>query len=418
MDSLFNAICVLVTAAVALTFVPGFRLRERSLLSMRDQGTALLVFILLGLVEEVSVLRSGLVDGERIVAVCAAGLLAGPLVGGTVGLFVTWLAVGYDGLPLGSVGFSILCGGLAGGWLHQWRRHLAQHPLTGFGLTVGVSLLRSGFFFLYVSSSGAALYPFGEIGMAAILQGLGTALILAIVEQVRDCDEQTRAASSAELRALQSRMNPHFLSNALNVLAALATIAPREIPSATGQLRYFLRARFDEPERALVALAEELALVRAYLEIESLRLGDRLIFEQAIDAGLAEALIPPFSLQPLVENAVQHGLQSSSKAGCVRLTVRRRIGEWLDMTVSDDGAGLPSTEIEQIFFAGRQRVHALTLLRRRLQGLFGRAFQLEVRSELGEGTTVTMRIPLQTGFEVVRRSSETMAPAIGQVAPS
>ena len=98
--------------------------------------------------------------------------------------------------------------------------------------------------------------------------------------------------------------------------------------------------------------------MRAYLEIESLRLGDRLILEQAIDPGLAEALIPPFSLQPLVENAVQHGLQSSSKAGCVQLTVRRRIGEWLDMTVSDDGAGVPATEIEQIFFAdGEGRLH-------------------------------------------------------------
>jgi len=105
MDSLFNAICVLVTAAVVLTFVPGLRLRERSQLSMRDRGSALLVFIILGLVEEVSILRSGLVDGERIVAVCAAGLLTGPWVGGAVGLFVTWLAVWYDGLPLGSVVF-------------------------------------------------------------------------------------------------------------------------------------------------------------------------------------------------------------------------------------------------------------------------------------------------------------------------
>ena len=105
MDSLFNAICVLVTAAVVLTFVTGLRLRERSQLSMRDRGSALLVFIILGLVEEVSILRSGLVDGERIVAVCAAGLLTGPWVGGAVGLFVTWLAVWYDGLPLGSVVF-------------------------------------------------------------------------------------------------------------------------------------------------------------------------------------------------------------------------------------------------------------------------------------------------------------------------
>jgi two-component system, LytTR family, sensor kinase len=134
----------------------------------------------------------------------------------------------------------------------------------------------------------------------------------------------------------------------------------------------------------------------SYLDIESLRLGNRLILEQAIDCGLAEALIPPFSLQPLVENAVQHGLQSSPKARCLRLAGRRRVGEWFDLSVSDDGQSLPSTEIEQIFLAERPRVHALRLLRRRLQALFGRSFKLEVHSEIGKGTKVTMRIPLQT----------------------
>ena len=110
-------------------------------------------------------------------------------------------------------------------------------------------------------------------------------------------------------------------------------------------------------------------------------------------SGLAEALIPPFSLQPLVENAVQHGLQSSPKAGCLRLVVRRQMGEWLDMSISDDGQGVPSTEVERVFFAVRPRVHALSLLRRRLQGLFGRSFRLEVGSEVGRGTMVRMRIP-------------------------
>ena len=86
--------------------------------------------------------------------------------------------------------------------------------------------------------------------MAPVLQGLGTALILAIVEQVRDRDEQTRAAASAEVRALQARMNPHFLFNALNTLAALSRVAPREVPRAVGRLRHFLRASFDQHERA------------------------------------------------------------------------------------------------------------------------------------------------------------------------
>ena len=132
-------------------------------------------------------------------------------------------------------------------------------------------------------------------------------------------------------------------------------------------MRHFLRASFDQHERELVPLEEELAVVRAYLDIESLRLGSRLKLEQAIDPGLSEALVPPFSLQPLVENAVQHGLQSSSKAGRLCLVVRGRIGEWLDMSISDDGQGVPATEVERLFFAVRPRAHALSLLRRRLQ---------------------------------------------------
>jgi LytS/YehU family sensor histidine kinase len=153
------------------------------------------------------------------------------------------------------------------------------------------------------------------------------------------------------------------------------------------------------------------------LDIESLRFGDRLKVEETIDPSLLNALIPPFSFQPLVENAVQHGLHPSPKAGVLQIVVRPT-GPWLEMSVSDDGQGVPSTEVEHVFFEERPQVHALTLLRRRLQGLFGRAFQLEVHSEIGEGTTVTMRISLQTGFEVMGRSSETMAPEIGQVAPS
>src|SRR6516162_4440279 len=189
-------------------------------------------------------------------------------------------------------------------------------------------------------------------------------------------------------------MNPHFLFNALNALGALSRLAPREVPRATGRLRQFLRASFDEQERVLVPVEEELAVVRAYLDIESLRLGDRLKVAQTIDPRSLDALMPPFSFQPLVENAVQHGIQSSARAGRLQLIVRAT-GPWLEMGVGDDGRGMPSTEVEQLFFGERPRAHALVLLRQRLQGLFGRSFQLEVRSEIGEGTTITMRIPLR-----------------------
>ena len=398
MDSVFNEVCILVTAAFALTLVPGFRRPERSLLSVRDQGTALLVFLVLGLVEEVTVSHAGLLN-ERIVAVCAAGLVAGPWVGLVVSGFVTWLAVAHHGLPLGSIATAMLCGGLVGGLLYRWRPRVAQHPVTGFCLTLGVTLLRNGLIFFLAPHSPAALQRLEQIGMAPVLQGLGTALILAIVGQVRDRDEQTRAVALAEARTLQARMNPHFLFNALNAVAALSKVAPREVPRATGRVRQFLRASFDQQDRLLVPLEEELAVVRAYLDIESLRLGDRLKVEQTIDPGLLKALMPPFSFQPLVENAVQHGLHSSPRTGRLQLIVRPQ-GEWLEMSVSDDGQGVASTEIEHLFFAERPRVHALVLLRRRLQGLFGRSFRLEVHSEIGEGTTVTMRIPLPKTFRV------------------
>jgi two-component system LytT family sensor kinase len=415
MESLFSDICVLVTAAFVLTFVPGLRQQERSLLSMRDRGTALLVFLALGLVEEASFSHSGWLN-ERIVAVCAAGLVAGPWVGLAVSVFVTWLAVRYDGLPLGSIGISMLFGGLAGGWLSQWRPKVAQHPLTGFCLTSVVSLLRSGLVFFFASGARAGLRPFGHTEMAAVLQGLGTALILAIVAHVRERDEQTRAAVSAEVRALQARMSPHFLFNALNTLAALATVAPREIPRAAGRLRRFLRASFDQHEQVLVPLEEELAVVRAYLDIEALRLGSRLKVEEIIDPGASDILTPPFSLQPLVENAVQHGLQSSPNAGRLRLAIRL-VGQSLEMSVSDDGQGVPSAQVERVFFATRPQVHALELLRRRLQGLFGHSFRLEVSSEVGQGTTVTVSIPLRMRFEVAGRSLEGMTANTSRLAP-
>jgi len=412
MDIIFNDVCVLVTAAFSLTLVPGFRQPARSLLSRRDQGTALLVFMSLGLLEEATAFHAGWLN-ERIVAVCAAGLVAGPWVGLAVSLFVTWLAVAHHGLPLGSIGLSMLLGGLAGGLLYRWRPKLAQHPLTGFCLTFGVSLLRSALIFLLAPHSSAAVHKLEEIGMGPVLQGLGTALVLAIVEQVRDRDEQTRAAALAEVRALQARMNPHFLFNALNALAALAIVVPR----AAGRLRHFLRASFDQQERLLVPLEEELAVVSSYLDIESLRLGDQLKVEQTIDPALLTALIPPFSLQPLVENAVQHGLNSSPRAGRLQLVVRPR-GPSLEMSVSDDGRGVPSTEVEHIFFAERARVHALVLLRRRLQGLYGRSFQLAVRSEIGEGTTVTVRIPLRKRFGASLESPRVISSEFRELAPN
>jgi two-component system, LytTR family, sensor kinase len=414
-EVILSKVCVLVTAAFLLTLVPGFRRPERSLLSVRDRGTALLVFLLLGFLEEAVVRETGWFN-QRIVAVGAAGLLAGPIVGLIVGSVVTWLAVAYDGLPLATIGASMLAGGLAGGLIQQWRPRIAQNPWAGFFLTLAVSWFRDGLLLIFAPSTVLAAHAWHQLAVAPFIQGLGTALILAIVAQARRRDDQARAVASAEVRAMQARMNPHFLFNALNALAGLATVAPREVPCAVGRLRKFLRASFDQPEQALVPLEEELGVVRAYLDIETLRLGNRLRIENAIQPGLSCALVPPFSLQPIVENAVQHGLHSTPHAGRLSIVIGT-VGHYLELRVSDDGRGVPQADVEKVFFGNRSEVHAMALLRRRLQGLYRSAFRLEVRSELEHGTTVTMRIPLRKGTAVPSKSCEDTVPDFYHLAP-
>jgi two-component system, LytTR family, sensor kinase len=403
-EVILSKVCVLVTAAFLLTLVPGFRRPDRSLLSVRDKGTALLVFLLLGFLEEAVVRETGWFN-QRIVAVCAAGLVAGPVVGLIVGTVVTWLAVVYDGLPLATIGVSMLAGGFAGGLLQRWRPRMAQNPWAGFLLTLAVSWFRDGLLLIFAPSTVLAAHAWHQLGVAPFIQGLGTALILAIVAQARQRDDQARAAASAEVRAMQARMNPHFLFNALNALAGLATVAPREVPRAVGRLRKFLRASFDQPEQALVPLEEELGVVRAYLDIETLRLGNRLKQETTIQPGLLNALLPPFSLQPIVENAVQHGLHSTPHAGRLSIVIGA-VEQFLEVSVRDDGRGVPSADVEEIFFGNRTEVHAMALLRRRLQGLYYNSFRLDVHSELEHGTTVTMRIPLRRGSGISQKSAD------------
>jgi two-component system sensor histidine kinase LytS len=310
----------------------------------------------------------------------------------------------------------MLAGGFAGGLLQRWRPKIAQSPWAGFLLTLAVSWFRDGLLLLFAPSTVLAAHAWHQLGVAPFIQGLGTALILAIVAQARQRDDQARAAASAEVRAMQARMNPHFLFNALNALAGLATVAPREVPRAVGRLRKFLRASFDQPEQALVPLEEELGVVRAYLDIEALRLGNRLKQETTIQPGLSNALLPPFSLQPIVENAVQHGLHSTPHAGRLSIVIGA-VEEFLEISVSDDGRGVPSADVEKIFFSNRTEVHAMALLRRRLQGLYHKSFRLEVRSELEHGTTVTMRIPLRRGSGISLNSADDAVCDFYRLAP-
>jgi hypothetical protein len=133
-------------------------------------------------------------------------------------------------------------------------------------------------------------------------------------------------AREAELKALKAQIEPHFLFNSLNSISALATADPPGARRMCVLLGEFLRASLKLGLHERIPLADELALVRRYFEIEQVRFGARLCFEQAVQEGIGDCLVPPLLLQPLAENAVGHGIAQTLEGGTVRLEARRQDG--------------------------------------------------------------------------------------------
>lgn len=160
--------------------------------------------------------------------------------------------------------------------------------------------------------------------------------------------ESQVSAREAELRALRAQLNPHFLFNSLNSINALVGSDPEGARRMCEGLGDFLRRTLQLGARESVTLGEELALVDRYLAIEQVRFGDRLIVEREVAADSLRCLLPPLLLQPLVENAIKHGVAGRVDGGTLRLTARRehgRLAVALENPVDDDaptrrGAGL------------------------------------------------------------------------------
>ena len=202
------------------------------------------------------------------------------------------------------------------------------------------------------------------------------------VEALRH-QEMNRLVSQAELRALQSQINPHFLFNALNTLYGTipreASSARRTVVNLAEIFRYFLQS-----ERTFVPLAQEMQIVRAYLEVEQLRLGDRLKVEFQVDRAALDVPVPVLSVQPLVENAIKHGVAQSAAPGYVHVRIEYRDEELriiVENSSHQDAAEGTGTGV------GLQNV------RRRLEICYGPGATLRLVPDLHK-TTAEIFIPL------------------------
>ena len=212
----------------------------------------------------------------------------------------------------------------------------------------------------------------------------------------REAQQARLSAQLAEARlgALRMQLNPHFLFNSLNALAVLVRDQrTRDASRMLELLGSVLRQVLQGEKRQEIPLTEELHFIEQYLAIEQVRFSDRLRLLWTIDSSVGDALVPEFILQPLVENAVRHGIAKRSEAGVIEVTATLE-GNDLVLAVRDDGPG-PGDANE-----ASARGVGLSNTRARLETLFGDRGRLELRQSESGGTIATVRFPLRRGSDV------------------
>ncbi len=228
------------------------------------------------------------------------------------------------------------------------------------------------------------LVPFLVLGIWMYVMVAGISYAMQAAQRAAHAES---LVARTQLAALRSQLNPHFLFNALHTVVQLIPGKPHQAAQAAERLAGLLRTSLEE-DRDLIPLADEGAFVARYVELEQIRFGDRLRVELRLDGDAADALVPSFALQTLVENAVRHGAAPRVESTTVHVFARVE-GDRLIVDVQDDGAG-----------ADPAHAHGgtgLTRLRERLGAIFGERATLSVHSTPGSGFLATMTTPYRDG---------------------
>ncbi|MGK5507178.1 LytS/YhcK type 5TM receptor domain-containing protein [Brevibacillus formosus] len=228
-----------------------------------------------------------------------------------------------------------------------------------------------------------------------LVRGLGN--LISSQLELAELEKQSRLLADAEIKALHAQINPHFLFNALNTIVSFIRFRPeqaRELLIHLGE--YFRRNLHDSG--GYVSLARELEHIEAYLAIERARFGDKLHVEYDIEDGVERFTVPGLILQPLVENAVKHGLLPKREGGTVVIRARRKEKQIVELTVADNGVGMDVDPFEPALdekSAGRQLSGiGLANVKSRLQSIYGEPYGIVIESKSGSGTTCTIQLPI------------------------
>jgi sensor histidine kinase YesM len=276
-------------------------------------------------------------------------------------------------MQAGGLVFTAIAGSLAAGLVFQIAGLVPRSEYwVEFRLSAPFSVVISLMFGLSISAYETMRYK---------LQATALELRTRQVEQER----AYKLLAEARLSSLESRIHPHFLFNTLNSIAALIPMDPQRAEDTVGKLASLLRFSLNAQHSGLVPLAQELKIVRDYLEIESTRFGPRLRYEIIVPASLDSVKVPPLALQTLVENSVKHVVAQRTEGASVQITGAMESGR-IHLEVIDDGPGFS--------LGAAAPEHGLGNLAARLELLFGGAGQFEVTRE-SEHTIARISFPAE-----------------------
>jgi two-component sensor histidine kinase len=211
--------------------------------------------------------------------------------------------------------------------------------------------------------------------------------------------EREAQLARARLQTLQMQLQPHFLFNTLNTISELVHRDPKSADRTIVRLGDLLRSALETENSPEITLRQELEFLEKYLEIEKTRFHDRLTINFVVKPEVLDACLPSMILQPLVENAVRHGINSRPGAGMIEIRAGR-VGTNLELKVSDDGAGLIESSAASDNENGSPREGiGLSNTRKRLQQLYGEQQKLVLRQSAAGGLEVSVKIPFRACYE-------------------
>lgn len=225
----------------------------------------------------------------------------------------------------------------------------------------------------------------------------GLSSLLSNQLEIAEADKAFQLAKDAEIKVLQAQISPHFLFNTLNTILSLVRRDPAKARKLLVSLSHFLRQNLSVTTQSVTTLEQELKQVRAYLEIEETRFVDKLkVFYNVEEAALYQH-IPPLTLQPIVENAIKHGMKNQDGEFQVLISIQK-MADSVFVSISDNGMGMSADRAMKIgltpISSEKGSGVALYNVNRRLTMLFGEKSALTIKSEVNKGTEITFSIPL------------------------